>query len=112
MEHEDYIKKRDDVLGWKDRAWEEWHVASKGLDWSDSTNVQEVATEIRKRHQLEAAQAIDALVLEVIGKNNKYNDTYEPDPKKADFKVWQNEIYLHRNELRYEQRRIVQGDKS
>lgn len=64
MTHEDYIKKRDEILNWKDRAYEEWHKTSKGLDWSDSQHVQEVATEIRERHEREAAQAIDALVLE------------------------------------------------
>ena len=100
MEHEDYIKKRDDVLGWKDRAWEEWHVASKGLDWSDSTNVQEVATEIRKRHQLEASQAIDALVLEVIG----HGDIIEGGEYDRHAIKWSNSVLAER-------RAIVKGEQ-
>ena len=94
MEHEDYIKKRDDVLNWKDRAYEEWHKTSKGLDWSDSQHVQEVATEIRERHEREAAQAIDALVLEVIGKD--WDGTKHPE----------NGGY---NASKNEQRHIVEG---
>ena len=39
----------------------------------------------------------------VVGEKDKYNDIYEPDAKKREYKVWQNGVYVYRNELRAEQ---------
>ena len=39
----------------------------------------------------------------VVGEKDKYNDTYEPDAKRREYKVWQNRVYVSRNELRNEQ---------
>lgn len=53
----------------------------------------------------EAKKALASLIeREIIGENEKYNDTYEPDKIKAEYKVWQNGNRVNRNELRNEQR--------
>ena len=39
----------------------------------------------------------------MVGEKDKYNDTYEPDAKRREYKVWQNRVYVSRNELRNEQ---------
>ena len=89
MNHEEYIKKRDEILG-------------KYSDWLES-GMPEPAFGIE-----EAAQAIDALVLGVIGEDAQLlpwnGDT--PDAFEENTRV------LRANRSRIEQRRIVQGDKS
>lgn len=96
MEHEDYIKKRNRIL--KDYASAIVAIDLKLLDNPDY--------KFKKPHdkaEAEAAQAIDALVLEVIGEDAMYKT------------ITGNELNMSPKsvqELRYEQRRTVQGDKS
>lgn len=79
--HEEYKRKRDEILDQFE------------IDYADSPFNEKVFDK--------AAQAIDALVLEVIGKDAT------PEQQMAD----NYGIYGAEDRLRYEQRRIVQGDK-
>lgn len=85
MTHEEYLKRRDEVIE------------------SIYTVVGPYSEVVRRR----TAQAIDALVLEVIGEdiNAIERNTYAQITK-------YDEIGDHQNGLRAEQRRIVKGEQS
>lgn len=104
MTHEDYIKKRDELI----------------VRLTDNQQYPEYSDYIKAK--AEAAQAIDALVLEVIGEEGKLlipdyprqDDEGEPLWSKRAAAEGRKQVtarYHSRKELRAEQRHIVQGDK-
>ena len=92
MTHSDYIKQRDEIL--------------EGISIGISGEYPHNAT-ITLRGADQAAQAIDALVLQVIGEEEK--NWIGP---RGDTHNVPTDGMVSRNELRIEQRKTVQGYKS
>lgn len=98
MTHEDYIKKRDEIAANpKFIELREYELSPALVDQGFTPNVYPILT-------VEGKQAIDALVLEVIGENQYSLRSLE--------KMVPTGRELSQNVLRREQRRTVQGDES
>ncbi len=63
----------------------------------------DMATAIETIIRTEKLKLLAEVRKRVVGEKDKYNDTYEPDAKRREYKVWQNRVYVSRNELRNEQ---------
>ena len=102
MTHDDYIKRRDEILKIID--------IKLGVAIGSLVNpaIEESIGEYMMGIFTEAAQAIDALVLQVVGDNEPYlrGRQFYASPK-----AFKNAAIKIENELRIEQRKTVQGDK-